>query len=882
MSATATLERARPPLAVALGGAILLVAATAWVRIAAFPEDVIPLTDGLALLTCLWHRDRRLLWGMTAAFIAIFWVKFHLVLPPDSHPQDNFWLFLSMHLSTVLLLSWILDGLLRGQVRTESLVASLTASNEELTAREEEITRQNEELQSQAEELEQQAEELAAQAEELQALNHELGRREASLQTLLDASGPGASEDAVMVRLCEAVQKLIGSSACAAAILEREDSVFHLRASSGFGPAGSAHTALPADRTLAALVLARGQSGGIPDLALRPDILTPQPLDGRTFRSLLAVPMRLQGEYAGALEVYGTEVQTWEPDQFRLAEWIAEQASRVWEAARMREERTRLDAEVARQRDFLETLIENIPMAVAVAKGPEYRYVLANPAFRAIPGRQDQPVLGQSIDEVFPEAAADLRRIFDEVARTGRPWTLREYAANVGPGREQTWWTGEILRQADQTLLILTTEVTDQVLALRRLEDNERRYRALAETLERRVGERTAELERRAAQLQTLATELTRAEQRERTRLAKLLHDHLQQLLVAAKLRVGLLPRLGIDHDLPTATREVESLLADSIDTVRTLTAELSPLVLQDRGLAPALEWLGRWMRDKHRLEVDLELDHEAEPASDTVRILLYEAVRELLLNVVKHAGVNRARVVLRREPPGRVKLLVEDHGAGFDPTSLHLGQQISGGFGLFSIRERLDTLGGRMVLDSAPGRGAQVVLLAPVRLRSPESPAVPVDEDALHVVEPEPRPGGPIRVLLADDHRILRQGLVSLLAFETDIEVVAEAADGRQAVELALRLSPDVVIMDVSMPIMDGVEATRRITSDQPNVRVIGLSLHESADMARAMRDAGAAAYLSKGGPADVLVATIRGYSPDQPGMAPVGGTTGRKALPA
>ena len=186
------------------------------------------------------------------------------------------------------------------------------------------------------------------------------------------------------------------------------------------------------------------------------------------------------------------------------------------------------------------------------------------------------------------------------------------------------------------------------------------------------------------------------------------------------------------------------------------------------------------------------------------------------------------------------------------------------------------------MTLDSAPGRGAQIILVAPVRLRAEESPVETADEDARSAVQRATRPGGPIRVLLADDHRILRQGLVSLLAFEPDIEVVAEAADGREALELALKLSPDVVVMDVSMPIMDGVEATRRIAAELPGVRVIGLSLHESADMARAMRDAGAAAYLSKGGPADLLVATIRGSSPDQIAGTGESSAEDRKPLPA
>ncbi len=102
------------------------------------------------------------------------------------------------------------------------------------------------------------------------------------------------------------------------------------------------------------------------------------------------------------------------------------------------------------------------------------------------------------------------------------------------------------------------------------------------------------------------------------------------------------------------------------------------------------------------------------------------------------------------------------------------------------------------------------------------------------------------VRVLLADDHRILREGLARALEGQ-GIEVVGEAGDGDEAVELAGVLQPDVVLMDVSMPVLDGVEATRRVRREQPRVRVVMLTMHaDEATMARAIR-AGADGYLVK-----------------------------------
>ncbi|MEX0885203.1 MAG: PAS domain S-box protein [Phycisphaeraceae bacterium] len=226
------------------------------------------------------------------------------------------------------------------------------------------------------------------------------------------------------------------------------------------------------------------------------------------------------------------------------------------------------------------------------------------------------------------------------------------------------------------------------------------------ERLEQQVRQRTVELERHAAQLQRMAKELTDAEQRERRRLAQLLHDDLQQILVAARLRLAA-ARSPDDESRNAIIKEAEDLIAQSITTSRSLSTELAPPALYDLGLEAALEWLARWVESKYGLVVELDCDDGADVSTEQVRVLVFSAVRELLLNVVKHANVRHARLSLTCDDD-RLRCAVEDDGRGFDIDAIRNDHQASG-FGLFSIQERLKLLGGSVHIASEPGQGTRV-----------------------------------------------------------------------------------------------------------------------------------------------------------------------------
>ncbi len=401
----------------------------------------------------------------------------------------------------------------------------------------------------------------------------------------------------------------------------------------------------------------------------------------------------------------------------------------------------------------------------------------------------------------------------------------------------------------------------------------EQQLRDLNETLEHRVAERTAVAEHRAAQLQRLAGELSRVEEHERRRLAQILHDHLQQLLVGAKFSVSMLRGQAHDDQLRQSLRQVDDLLNDSITASRSLTVELSPPILAQGSLGAALHWLSRWMAEKHSLATEVRADEQANPQSEEIRSLLFQAVRELLLNVVKHASVKGAIVEMHATDDGFVRIVVADTGVGFDPSQIGRSQDPASGFGLFSLQERLSLLGGRMDIESAPGQGTRVTVLAPMQpgagllVQEAVPPAVESAEAAGRRVEVFRRRGSrgkAVRVLLADDHDVVRNGLARLLQTQPGIQVIGQASDGQMAVDLAMRMQPDVIVMDVSMPRLDGVEATRRVISQLPKVKVIGLSMHGEGEIAERMRLAGAVTYLAKSSAPEDLIAAIRACKPE------------------
>ena len=391
----------------------------------------------------------------------------------------------------------------------------------------------------------------------------------------------------------------------------------------------------------------------------------------------------------------------------------------------------------------LEATMEALPVGLAIVDG-DGGILRSNAAFERVwgPGRPLTTSVGDyqqykarwvgSGREVLPEEWASSRAVqrgemvvgqLLEIDRFdgGRAFVLNSAAPILDEGGATVGCAVAIqdishLVETERALARSESELRDANAHLAVANDELRRTN---QTLEARVDARTQDLTRRTAQLQALTLDLTRAEERERQRVAEVIHDHLQQLLSVARINLGMaMNRVGAE-DVRTSLTDLDNLLAESLEITRSLSAEISPAILRRSGLSAALRWLGRWYHDRFGLQVSVEAEvkaeAEAEPDDET-RVMLFRAVRELLFNIVKHAQTANASVQLSQTADGRACIVVSDQGAGFDPEMLRAWDGTAGGFGLFSLRERLELLGGQFEVDSSPGRGTSVTISGPPR----------------------------------------------------------------------------------------------------------------------------------------------------------------------
>jgi len=218
------------------------------------------------------------------------------------------------------------------------------------------------------------------------------------------------------------------------------------------------------------------------------------------------------------------------------------------------------------------------------------------------------------------------------------------------------------------------------------------------------------------AQLKSLASELTLTEEREKRRVAAEMHDQISQFLVISKVRLEALQRSTSSRKLAKSLKEICELVDQTIQNTRSLTFDLGSPILYELGFEAAVaEWLAEEVQQKYDIKTEFADDEQDKPLGADLRALLFRDVRELLINVVKHAHARKVKVSIQRVDRN-ICITVEDDGVGFDFIGVASIATKTGGFGLFSVRERLEQLGGHLEVESKPRHGCKVTLTAPLQ----------------------------------------------------------------------------------------------------------------------------------------------------------------------
>ncbi len=395
---------------------------------------------------------------------------------------------------------------------------------------------------------------------------------------------------------------------------------------------------------------------------------------------------------------YQTLIQKFSQENVKLGERLGARTAEVEKAnAEMRleiSERRRVEQALLASEARFRNVIREAAIGIALID-KNGKVIECNPALQAMLGYANEELRGMEFNRIHhPENVSLSREIFQqlldgqqEVYRVETRYVRKD--GWVGWGRQSISLVREAGGEA-QFVIAMFEDITER-------RENEEKIRTYQE------------------QLQSLASELSLTEERERRRLATVLHDHIGQLLVLAKCKFDKMQESNLFRAIAKPVEEVRRLIEESIRYTRSLIFELSPPILYDLGFEATMEWLAEHMEEQYGLKVEVEDDDQPKPLDNEGRALLFRAVRELLFNVLKHAEAESARVSMRRDGD-QLKVVVQDNGVGFAPDKLSPTSGKVEGFGLFSIRERLNYFGGSLEIDSTPGQGATVILAMPLQ----------------------------------------------------------------------------------------------------------------------------------------------------------------------
>lgn len=348
-----------------------------------------------------------------------------------------------------------------------------------------------------------------------------------------------------------------------------------------------------------------------------------------------------------------------------------------------------LEKSEARYRELFNNMSSGVAVFQARNNGRDFVFIDFNRAAEGIENTRKEKVLGQSFAEVVPSAEKyGLLDAFKRVHKTGKP---EYYPVAIYKDDDLILWKENYVYRLPSGEIV---DVYDDIT-------------------ERKLGER--KLLTYQEKLQSLASELSLVEEQERRSIATDLHDQIGQTLSVIKMRCYELKHELKDKDLIRQVDEIKEMVKQTISDTRSLTFDLSPPVLYELGLVAAIDWLAEQFQFKHSLKCSVETDKKSKPLSQDFEIVIFRSIRELLVNIVKHAQATKVKITIRVNKKN-LRIRVTDDGIGFTPEKTGARTFKNQQFGLFNITERIRHLGGSVEVDSQRGKGTMVTLVAPLK----------------------------------------------------------------------------------------------------------------------------------------------------------------------
>lgn len=368
--------------------------------------------------------------------------------------------------------------------------------------------------------------------------------------------------------------------------------------------------------------------------------------------------------------------------------------------------------------------------------------------------------------------------------------------------------------------------------------------------------------------LRQLSARLLQLQDEERRRIARDLHDVTgQKLAVLSMALSGVLNRSNgnLDADSQRALTESLAWSKEVAAEIRTLSYLLHPPLLDELGLSSAVKWYLAGFTSRTGILMETDIPSDIQRLSPDAEVAIFRVLQESLTNVHRYAESPKA--VVRMEVTGdEIKLEIQDFGKGVKsskPSSAN-GSVERLGVGIQGMTERMRQLGGKLEITSSPNKGTLVSATIPLSSLA----AIPAQSSTVLVASSSnlaSELAGPVantlrkRILIADDHEMLRRGVRNTLQTELDLEICGEAVDGQDAVEKVKALQPDLVILDINMPALNGLVALRQILRLRPQTKVLVFSVHDSDQTVKEVHAAGAHGFISKGKDSQDLLRVVR-----------------------